>query len=196
MSHRGKSNTKISVKTIILAAAFSLLTFVNVSQSHAMTAAESYVDKLSNSVLKAANGGEKERFRSLMHRYADIRTIGMFSLGIYARKLPANQRTQYYRLVENWIAKTFISYSKGMNGQKIKITGSTVRGNNLVLVKSKIIGGGNAPVKWRLAKRNSGYKISDVNVSGVWLSILMKSKFVSKLSEYDGDFKKLFAYLR
>jgi phospholipid transport system substrate-binding protein len=160
-----------------------------------MNAAEGYVDKLSNSVLVAANAGEKARFASLMHQHADIRTIGLFSLGPYARKLPANQREQYYRLVENWIAKTFMGYSKGLGGQKFKIISSSARGNKITLVKSKIVGGSNAPVKWRLIKHNDSYQVSDVNVAGIWLSILMKSKFVAKLNKYDGDFNRLFAYL-
>ena len=189
-------NFKKTAKAVVFAMTLSLLVPLSLTKSHALTAAEGYVNKLSNSVLVAANAGKKSQFRSLMNRHADIATIGLFSLGPYAKKLPTNQRRQYYRLVENWIAKTFISYSKGLGGQKFKITGSSARGNTITLVKSKIVGGSNAPVKWRLIKHKDSYLVSDVNVAGVWLSILMKSKFVAKLAKHDGDFNRLFAYLR
>lgn len=189
-------NLRKTLKGFVVAMSFAVLLPLSVTPSQAMNAAEGYVAKLSNSVLVAANAGEKKRFRTLMHDHTDIRTIGMFSLGRYARKLPKAKRTQYYKLVENWIAKTFISYSKGKDGQKFKIVSSTVRGNKITLVKSKIVGGGNAPVKWRLIRHNNSYLVSDVNVAGIWLSILMKSKFVAKLNKHDGDFNQLFAYLR
>jgi phospholipid transport system substrate-binding protein len=196
MDRLNKSNCRTFQKACVVVMALALLAPLGLSKSYAMNAAEGYVHKLSNSVLHAANSGQKARFRSLMRRHADIRTIGMFSLGQYARKLPAQQRGQYYRLVENWIAKTFISYSRGLNGQKFKVLGSSQRGKRIVLVKSKIVGGGGAAVKWRLTRTNGGYRVSDVNISGVWLSILMKSKFVAKLSRHNGDFNKLFTYLR
>jgi len=47
-------------------------------------------------------------------------------------------------------------------------------------------------VNWRVT---SG-RVSDVNVSGVWLSLQLKKRFTDILRRADGNFNPLFAELR
>ena len=42
----------------------------------------------------------------------------------------------------------------------------------------------------------NGFKVSDVNVKGVWLTISMKDRFSKILSKSKGDFNALFSELR
>jgi ABC-type transporter MlaC component len=57
-------------------------------------------------------------------------------------------------------------------------------------------GGGGETVKWRLIAADGGYRISDINVKGVWLTIATKKRFNDVLNRSKGDFEPLFAELR
>jgi ABC-type transporter MlaC component len=51
-------------------------------------------------------------------------------------------------------------------------------------------------VRWRLTPSGSSYRVSDVNIKGVWLTISMKDRFSKVLKTSKGDFEPLFAELR
>ena len=57
-------------------------------------------------------------------------------------------------------------------------------------------GGSTAPVRWSVVKTGSGYRVNDVNVRGIWLSLQMQQQFTSVLKRNKGDFQALFKYLR
>ena len=57
-------------------------------------------------------------------------------------------------------------------------------------------GGGREQVKWRLVPSGGGFRVADVNVKGVWMTISMKDRFTKVLNKSKGDFEPLFAELR
>ena len=60
----------------------------------------------------------------------------------------------------------------------------------------KLKGGGREQVRWRLIPASGGFRISDVNLKGVWMSISMKDRFTKVLTKSKGDFDPLFNELR
>ena len=65
------------------------------------------------------------------------------------------------------------------------------------MIQSAITGkGGREQVRWRLVPSGGGYRVSDVNIKGVWLTISMKDRFNKVLKNSKGDFGPLFAELR
>jgi phospholipid transport system substrate-binding protein len=163
----------------------------------AASAAEDYVSSVGNRVLAAARARSVSQFRSLLRANADIRAIGLYSLGPYRKKLPKSAQAEYFSLVEGYISKVFAQNAKKLAGKKLVTTGTKDAGDS-VLVRSELQfgGGGGYPVTWRLVKRGGGFRIFDVNVDGVWLASTQKTNFVSVLKKNGGDIEALLAYLR
>jgi phospholipid transport system substrate-binding protein len=163
----------------------------------AASPAESYVTKVGNGVIAAARANSVSQFRSLLKSNADIAAIAIYSLGPYRKSLTNDVKAEYYRLVENYIARVFQQNAKKLAGQGLEVKGTKDAGDS-VLVRSVLNmgGGGTMPVTWRLVKRGGGFRIFDVNVDGIWLASTQKTNFVSVLKKNNGDISALLAYLR
>lgn len=163
----------------------------------ASSSAESYVTSVGNGVIAAARANSVSQFRSLLKANADIAAIAIYSLGPYRKSLTSNVKSEYYGLVESYIAKVFQQNAKKLAGQSLQVKGTTDAGDS-VLVKSVLDmgGGGVMPVTWRLVKRGGGYRIFDVNVDGIWLASTQKTNFVSVLKKNNGNIQALLDYLR
>jgi phospholipid transport system substrate-binding protein len=139
------------------------------------------------------------RFRTLLRRYSNVSSVASFSLGKYARELPAGRRPEFNRLVEDFTARLFAAYAGSFAGHQVEVLRSNPRTARDIVVDSRILFADNrnpSPVKWLVSKRGGGYTVYDVNVQGVWLSLYIRSKFVSILKQNNGDFDALFAFLR
>ena len=168
----------------------------------AVDPAEGYVGKIADEVMSLANSGAKGkalrgRFASVLNRYVNLRTIANFALGPYQKKLPPGDKNEFYTLFNNYAAALFVNHVDDFKGSDLKII-STSKEDKFITIASEIErnGGGREPVKWRLIPADGGYKISDINVKGVWLTIATKKRFNDVLNRSKGDFGPLFAELR
>lgn len=163
--------------------------------------AEDYVKSIAGDVMALANTGQKGpalkgKFAALMNRYINLKAVADDALGPYSKKLPANRRAEFYDLVSNYAAALFVGTDvDDFRGSELEIVSSTQQGK-FTIIQSAITGKGNREqVRWRLVV-GSGFKISDVNLKGVWLTISMKDRFSKVLNKSKGDFVVLFAELR
>ena len=169
--------------------------------ARANTGAEDYVTGIARDVMQLANTGEKgpalrARFASLMNRYINLKSIADYALGPYGKKLPAGDRAQFYDLVSNYAAALFVYYVEDFRGTELEIISTTKQGK-FTVIQSAITGsGGREQVKWRLSPSGGGFRVSDVNIKGVWLTISMKDRFSKVLKSSKGDFDPLFAELK
>jgi phospholipid transport system substrate-binding protein len=164
--------------------------------------AANYVNKLADEVMRLANSGGKGdalkgRFASLLNRYVNLRNIANISLGPYQKKISAGDREKLYSLFSNYAAALFVYYVDDFKGNKLEIKSSAKQGN-FTTIESAIIqkGGGREQVKWRLVQSGGGYRVSDINVKGVWLTIATKKRFTDVLNRSKGDVAPLFAELK
>jgi phospholipid transport system substrate-binding protein len=195
----------LSRRQILLAAAATLtLTGIPLRQREAgaATGPETYVQSLGNDVIALAKSGARgsslrSRFVSLLQRHSDIRGIALFSLGTYQKRLPAGERSKYFDLVIRYAAGFFAYYIEDFAGTGFDVKSSRPRGKS-VEVESAIRydNGSTAPVRWSVVKSGGGYRVNDVNVRGIWLSLQMQQQFTSVLKRNKGDFDALFKYLR
>jgi ABC-type transporter MlaC component len=164
--------------------------------------AGAYVSKIAAEVMGLANGGGsgaalRPRFVVILNKYINIRGIASFALGQHQSKLAGADKEQFYSLFSNYVASLFVAHVADFRGSDLKITSTTSQGN-FTTVTSAIVskGLGREQVKWRLASTGGAYRISDVNVKGVWLSIATKKRFGDVLKRSGGDFGPLFAELK
>ena len=168
----------------------------------AATGPESYVEAIGNDVIALAKSGVqggslRSRFVSLLQRHSDIRGIALFSLGTYQRQLPPSERSKYFDLVIRYAAGFFAYYIDDFAGTGFDVKSSKPRGKSIEVETSIVYDGGRtAPVRWSVVKTGSGYRVNDVNVRGIWLSLQMQQQFTAVLKRTKGDFEALYKYLR
>lgn len=182
---------------------FGILTVGAVQPALAGTdPAEGYVDDIADEVMGLANGSAKGdalrgKFAAVLNRYISLRNIANFALGPYQKQLPAGDKEEFYRLFSNYAAALFVYYVDDFRGSGLEILSNSQQGK-FTTINSAIVlnSGGREQVKWRLVQAGGGYKISDVNVKGVWLTIATKKRFNDVLNRSKGDFGALFADLK
>ncbi len=190
----------LNLAAIVLAAGI----IVGPSHAFALSGPEQYAGKVGNqAIVTARAGGSKTHltngFKKMLRRYSSIRAVAPQLLGPYRRKLPAKKKREYQRLVEEYTARLFANYYKQFAGQKMQIKGSRKRGARHTVVTTQVLYAGNvksSPIEWMITGRNGGYRIVDISVYGVWLSVHMRSEFKKVLRNSKGDFNALFSFLR
>jgi phospholipid transport system substrate-binding protein len=170
--------------------------------SAAVDPAEGYVGKIADDVMSLANSGAsgpalRDKFSSMLNRYVNLRSIANVALGPYRKMLPPGDKDEFYTLFGNFAATLFVNHVDDFKGSDLKII-STSKEDKFITIVSEIErnGGGGETVKWRLIAADGGYRISDINVKGVWLTIATKKRFNDVLNRSKGDFEPLFAELR
>ena len=192
--HRPPSRREFG--TLVLAALAGLAV-----PASANTPAEEYVTRIAGDVMQLANTGQKgpalrAKFAALMNRYINLKAIADYALGPYAKKLPADDKAEFYDLVSNYAAALFVYYVEDFRGSELEII-STSKQGKFTVIQSAIKGKGlPEQVRWRLTPSGGSYRVSDVNIKGVWLTISMKDRFSKVLKSSKGDFGPLFAELK
>jgi phospholipid transport system substrate-binding protein len=191
--------TRRGFANLFLGAAFA----VGVPPSLAATnPAEGYVGKIADEVMNLANGSSRGnalrgKFASLLNRHINLRSIANFALGPYQKRLPSGDKEEFYKLFSNYAAALFVFYADDFRGSGLEILSVSEQGKFTTITSAiKLKSGGREQIKWRLIRAGSGYKISDINVKGVWLTIATKKRFSDVLNRSKGDFGALFVELK
>lgn len=186
-----------------------LITFIalsalspGIANAAANAAAEKFVSSIGVDILKLANSPTRGRalrgqFTSLLGRYVNLQAIALSSLGTYRGKLPAGDKAKFNQLVTTYAAALFVWYADDFKGQDFIVDSSASQGN-AVLVETKISSSkfSNEPIVWKLSPSGGGFKIIDIKIRGVWLSIAMRDAFSRELKKSKGNFGELYAFLR
>jgi ABC-type transporter MlaC component len=165
--------------------------------------AEAYVAAITKEVIQLANSGTggkelRVKFAALLNRYVNLRGVANFALGPYQKQLPAADKEMFYELVTNYAAALFVYYVDDFRGTGLEIKDTAKQGSFLTIQSAiKLKGGGNEQVRWRLQPGGGkGYRVADVNLKGVWMTISMKKRFGDVLNRSKGDFRPLYDELR
>lgn len=168
----------------------------------AVDPAEIYVSGIADEVMALANSGAsgkslRGRFAALLGRHINLHVIANYSLGPFLPKLPASKRDEFYSLVNNYSAALFVFYVEDFRGSALDITSNSKQGKFITILSViKLKNGGLEQVRWRLVADGGSYRVSDVNLKGIWLTISMKDRFSKVLKQSKGDFDALFKELR
>lgn len=137
-------------------------------------------------------------FRNLLNDSFDLETIGRFVLGRYWKTSSEQQRQEYIGLFRKMVVEVYAKRFGDYKGQKFETRGSRADGDKDTIVTSYIIPG-NGPevqVDWRVRYKNGQYKIVDVIVEGVSMSVTQRSDFAAVIQRGGGDVSVLLAHLR
>ena len=172
----------------ILAAAAMLRSVMGITAppSRAATCpAAGAVMNAGNAFIDAAQSGSAGAFSSALGRYTDVRGAALFALGQYRRDLPRGRQREYLSGAQTFMARFLLEYSRPFRSSRDFVIDSC-RGN---LVETSFEG------RSRMVWRVSGARISDVQVSGVWLALQLRSTFTGIIRRNNGDVEALLDYL-
>lgn len=185
-------------------AALSLAMLLSYADKAAANDAETFVQGLADEAIsilsnEALSVDEREAgFRKLFSENADLEKIGTFVLGPYARKMRSeNLMDEYQAVFKDYVVAIYAGRFSGYSGQTFDVNGSAIK-NNEAIVQSVInLTDGNEPIKvnWRLTK-NSGYKVIDVQVAGIWMAVEQRDQFTSYINNNGRDVKVLVDFLK
>jgi len=143
------------------------------------------------------------RFRALLLGALDIRRLGLFALGQYARLPTPQQREEYFELLADFIVAVYLNRLSSYSDEKFVVTDSIEKGSKgrEVIVSSDIVfsdGTAPLPVQWWLIRDPDAatFKVFDVNVAGIWMAQEQRGTFASQIRNNGGQFEALLDGLR
>ena len=138
------------------------------------------------------------RFRQLFHQDFDGPGIGRFVLGPYWRSASDVERQEFVKLFEDYVGIVYTARLANFGGETFKIRGSRGDGDGAI-VSTDVTSPGNASplrIDWRLVNDNGRYKINDVIVEGVSMTVTQRSEFGSIIQRNGGQVRGLIALMR
>ena len=139
-----------------------------------------------------------ERFRSMLQANFDIPTIARFVLGRYWNLATPQQQTDYFKLFEEMVVRSYADRFDSYNGETFHIASSRPEGEHDAFVTAEIHRPNGPPinVEWRVRQRADRLGIIDVVVEGVSMSVTQRQEFASVIQSKGGDIGAFLGALR
>ena len=153
-------------------------------QAHA-DRATSFMKRVARDLTAAVRTRSASPIERVINRYADVRGIGRFSLGRYAKRLRSSQRSTYHRGMVRFMARYAASQIPKYPLRRARIIGRSFpyRGQTGVDSRVTLRNGSTYDVRWVLVRRGSSYKVRDVEVFGFRMKELLRALFVDHIED-------------
>lgn len=140
----------------------------------------------------------QETFRELLSEGFDMPRVARFVLGRYWRRATEAQRDEYLRLFEDYVVGSYGARLSAYGGETLRIADSRPDGIGYAVVRSQVVRPEGPPIaiNWRLYDGDFGWRIVDVVVEGVSLSLVQRSEFTSVIRSGGGNIEALLGALR
>ncbi|MDL2337186.1 MAG: ABC transporter substrate-binding protein [Pseudomonadota bacterium] len=163
------------------------------------------INKLSNDVLdsvradKSIQAGDSKKILALVEEkvipYVNFQRMTSSAVGRYWRQATPEQQASLESEFKTLLMRTYAGALSQVKDQTVQIKPSrTAADGNEVVVRTEVRGKGD-PVQldYRVERANSGWKIYDVNVLGVWLVENYRNSFAQEVGAngIDGLINKL-----
>jgi phospholipid transport system substrate-binding protein len=174
-------------------------------KSQIQTGAENFVGSMAKRALDFLGNGQQtpaqktESFRRLLEDNYDMDTIGRFTLGRYWKIATPQQRDEYQKLFRKRVVEMYSRRFSDYKGQKFEVKGSRPDGDSDIIVNSSILPTDGSPevmVEWRVRYKDDRYRVVDVIVEGVSMSVTQRSDFASVIQQGGGDVQVLLDHLK
>ncbi len=148
---------------------------------------------------KLAPDQRSEKFRAMLRDSFDLTTIGRFVIGRSWLAATADQRTEYMRLFEGLVIKTYSDRFAMYTGEGFKVRAVRPEGDRDFVVNSDITHPDGSPattVDWRLRQKDGKFGIIDVVVEGVSMSITQRQEYAAVIQRSGGNIDALLDVMR
>lgn len=187
-----KTLTRRTFAALALAGAISLA-----PPAFADEAAESFVQGILDEAGPKLQSADKDVMlagvEELVDKYVDMRRVGRFVLGKYARLMTEEQAAEYYPLFQDYAKMVYRNTMENYAGQQLIVTGSVDRAAYDIIVNSKVANPApgdefaNAVIHWRIYRDKDGnMSIFDAGANEIWLAIEQQEQFTSIIANNGG----------
>lgn len=147
---------------------------------------------------KLSENQAKVNFRKILNHSFDIPTIARFTLGKYWRVATPEEQKEYTSLLQSKILDKYADRILSYSGNGFKVTGSRSLNEKDTAVSMTIDRNGEPPVDfgWRVRKMGSAYKVIDISVEGISMSMTHRSDFASEIERNGGKVSALIDALK
>ena len=138
------------------------------------------------------------QFSQLFHDDFDALGIARFVSGRYWRTASQEDQQEFLSLFDDYVVFVYTARLGDFGGATFTILGSRSDDDGAIVSTAVSSPGSTSPLKidWRLVAHNGAYKISDVIVEGISMSITQRSEFASVIQRNGGQVQGLIAMLR
>ena len=167
-------------------------------------AAQKFVDNMGKRAISflsddsLSQAQKEKKFRKLLRSSFDLSTIGRFALGRNWKVATDTEKKEYQRLFEDMVVEVYAARFNDYQGQEFDVSGFRDNGKKDVLVTSYIVpdSGSKVRVDWRVRNKAGQYKVIDVIIEDVSMSLTQRSDFSSVIQRGGGNFEVLLSHLR
>jgi len=189
-------NAMKNTMTKILAATFaSAIAMAPVA--HADDSAEAFVQGVLDEAEPILDLDNEAAFfdgiENLVGKYVDMRRVGYFVLGQYARRMSDEQKQEYFPLFERYATRIYQNTLSDYAGQRLTVTSSVDRSERDIIVNSKIADPApgdplaDTNFHWRVYRNSDGdMSVVDAGANDVWLAIEQRGQFTSVIANNGG----------
>ena len=138
-------------------------------------------------------------FRDFFNTHFAVNGIGKWILGRHWKNASEQERQEYLRLFEDLMVVSYVDRFATYAGESLLISKTLSQDDSNATVYAEIEQPGGAPavhVDWRVARKDSIYKIVDVIVEGTSMSSTLRSDFGSTIRQRGGKISGLLTALR
>jgi phospholipid transport system substrate-binding protein len=138
------------------------------------------------------------RFRGMLTEAFDVPTIGRFVLGRYWRVASDVEKAEYLKLFEDFIVQTYVQRFNDFAGATLRVlqTRNGQDGEVIATLDAALPGKPVARFDVRMRRENGTFKIFDVVVEGISMSITQRDDFAAVIQLNGGKVEGLLASLR
>lgn len=138
------------------------------------------------------------RFAVLLHDNFDVPGIGRFVLGRFWRIATEAERSEYLKLFEEYLTQIYAGRFKEYAGENLRIDQARTGSDDEVIISSTILRSqiGPTPVIWRARRDGGSFRVFDLSVEGVSLSITHRDDFAAVIQSGGGKVEALLKMLR
>jgi phospholipid transport system substrate-binding protein len=174
-------------------------------KTQAQSGAESFVASMAKRALDFLSNAQQtqaqktESFRRLLEDNYDMEAIGRFTLGRYWKTATPAQQAEFQKLFRNYVVAMYSQRFSEYKGQKFEVTSSRADGATDTIVTSKVLpsdGGQEVQVDWRVRQAGGRFRVVDVVVAGVSMSVTQRSDFASVIQQGGGNVDALLNSLK
>lgn len=142
-----------------------------------------------------------DRLHQLVMQHLDARKGALFALGAYQRQVDPAAVNEYIHTFTDYITALYEARLRTFRSFEFKIVASQDAGQGDINVITQARStferrsGGPIYIWLRLTPNGGQYKIVDVQIAGMWVSIYAREQFGRILSENRADLRALTSYL-